>query len=133
MVPLVCPSGFICNSEGVYSPTQIEECPAGYVCDSATTFIDTSALTTAVPMTACPDGYYCPKGVVTNVSIYGNYSTPQPCKDGYVCDQSIFQVDFSDKAGASDQFGISECPPGSFCSRGIANSCPAGHYCSQKG
>ena len=88
-----CPGGFVCDQANVMSLKQLKECPEGYICPNNqyhnTTF-DTTNLTKDFNIQRCPDQYYCPKGMSTINSIYGNFTTPQLCRDGVICSQNIF-------------------------------------------
>lgn len=68
---------------------------------------------------ACPLGYFCVDGVGSNSSILNNYSTPQPCFEGYFCPR-----------GSTSAEGSGPCPTGHFCpSHSQAIACPVSHYC----
>ena len=84
-------------------------------------------------MIPCPDGFFCPKGTSDYFSIQGNFSTPQVCKDGYICSQTRFYEKEVDKPGSIDQFGISTCLPGHSCINGKTTECPEGYKCPDYG
>jgi hypothetical protein len=71
--PRVCPPGSVCLRGATGSLNQLEPCPAGLFC----------ALR-ATPQ-FCPDGAWCPEGTATAVAAAGNFSSPQPCRDGASC------------------------------------------------
>ena len=80
-------------------------------------------------MKKCPDGFYCPKGIQQQGHIYGNFTTPQVCKDGTLCAQTKHHEDVVDKPGAVTQYGNLECQPGTYCKKGMTKECPKGHHC----
>jgi hypothetical protein len=68
---------------------------------------------------ACPLGYFCREGVGSNTSILNDYSTPQPCFEGYFCPK-----------GSTSAEGSGPCPVGHYCpSVSLAIPCPVSHYC----
>lgn len=73
----------------------------------------------------CPAGYYCSEGA----------TTPQPCgSDGFFCPTSSgrplpVQPGYYSTGGTNTtRTGEVACPPGSYCTRGIRQPCPAGTY-----
>ena len=83
-----CPKGFMCPETGSHTLRQIMECPAGYVCGDGTESFSNLDLFADGNMRPCPDGHYCPKGTMQERHLYGNFTTPQICKDGTICAQS---------------------------------------------
>jgi hypothetical protein len=95
--------GYLCDAESRFSKSNIKECPAGYYCPSGTTNMNFSNVNNQTGnMRACPNGFYCPKGTVDFFSIAGNSTTPQVCKDGVICAQSIFYEALNNTRGAVD-------------------------------
>ena len=60
-------------------------------------------------MKRCPDGHFCPKGTMQAATAYGNFTTPQVCKDGTVCAQTREFEDVVDMPGATTQYGNHQC------------------------
>jgi hypothetical protein len=106
--PVACPIGWLCQAEGLYTHVDgMKECPEGYYCPAGTlTYDSTQSVLPAedlhTNMIRCPDGYYCPKGTADVFSKYGNFSTPQPCKDGYICGQTEFYNQTNYTIGSTD-------------------------------
>lgn len=78
-----CPPGYLCNTSlsllsRTGSLSQLEPCPAGFICHL-----------NAAPR-LCPNGHWCPEGTTTGISFAGNFSSPQPCKDGIRCEPATF-------------------------------------------
>lgn len=113
----------------MHSLAQLPECPAGYICPSGTSSLNSEDLLTEGNMQRCPDGHYCPKGTMQAMHQYGNFSTPQVCKDGVICGQTKELDNVSDMPGSTSQYGNFQCQAGTYCESGIAKSCPAGHIC----
>ena len=84
-VAQACPVGFLCGEESQHSLAQLWECPAGYVCPAATASWSLEDPSAAPTMTPCPPGHFCPEGTTQAPTQYGNFTTPQVCKDGTVC------------------------------------------------
>ena len=124
-----CPPGYVCGSPGTGSLNQLEPCPAGMYC----------------PLEGgpiyCPEGAWCPEATTTFRSVAGNFSTPQPCKDGVRCgavpaDAAFFRAHpaaWEEPKGARDPGGVAECPVGAFCSDGLVHPCPPGSFCRASG
>lgn len=116
-VPVVCPRGFVCDSTGLAIPGKL--CPPGHYCLEGTrtsNFTDFSVAERPLP---CPFGMYCTAGVVSSASIAHNFSTPQQCYAGYVCEP-----------GSITPQGTGPCPPGHYCPPGQRLPCPnRGVYC----
>ena len=86
-----CPLGFLCQQPATYSLKMLKECPAGYICKTDyTTTLSPTNLFADQNMKPCPLGYFCPKGTIDygQLSHYGNFTTPQYCKDGRICSQN---------------------------------------------
>ncbi|GFH60968.1 hypothetical protein CTEN210_17444 [Chaetoceros tenuissimus] len=67
----------------------------------------------------CSIGFYCLEGVSSPFSRVGDFSTPQPCFDGYFCPR-----------GSWSPQGSGPCKSGFFCpSDRTAVECPIGHFC----
>ena len=100
--PTLCPPGWVCDEDGLISP--YKRCPAGHICllGTATRDVLPSPLSGPAPY-RCLQGMYCLEGVVTFVSVPGNYSTPQPCFQGSYC-----------KPGSSSPFGTGAVPLGRY-------------------
>lgn len=116
MMPLPCPRGAVCDSTGLSVPSKL--CPPGHYCLEGTrtsNFTDFSIAERPLP---CPFGMYCMAGVVSEASIAYNFSTPQQCYSGYVCE-----------AGSITPQGTGPCPPGHYCPVGEQLICPKRMYC----
>jgi hypothetical protein len=71
----------------------------------------------------CPLGMYCRPGAAANVSLPRNFSTPQPCFEGFFCPRGSYSPE-----------GRGACPTGFYCpSTTDAIPCPPGHYCPEVG
>ena len=78
----------------------------------------------------CPLGTYCREGVVSPISVLGDYMTPQPCYDGFFC-----------PPGSTTPEGSGPCPTGYYCPTPpeaaagpssiipMAIPCPTGSHC----
>ena len=80
-------------------------------------------------MRPCPQGFFCPKGTMEATEWYGNFTTPQKCRDGTICAQNRWLHELEEGPGASTQFGNHDCQPGTYCKQGIPKDCPEGFYC----
>jgi hypothetical protein len=78
----------------------MKECPEGHYCPSGTTRFGFDTLWSENNMRACPNGYFCPKGTGDIFHITGNFTTPQVCKDGFICGQSIFYENLTATKGS---------------------------------
>jgi len=115
--PLLCAAGMVCSLSGLSFPDSF--CPSGHFCPlGVSTSNPTSSSSTMAPQ-ECPENTWCPAGVASNVSIPGNYSTPQPCVAGFVCFR-----------GSDNPQGSGPCPAGYFCPPGsLPIECPQANYC----
>jgi len=116
MTPVVCPRGSVCDSTGLALPNK--PCPPGHYCLEGTrtsNFTDFSIPERPLP---CPFGMYCTAGVVSKESIAYNFTTPQQCYAGYVCEP-----------GSITPQGSGPCPPGHYCPPGQQLRCPRAMYC----
>eukprot|EP00466_Bigelowiella_natans_P014684 jgi/Bigna1/127040/aug1.3_g1748 len=128
-LPFICPPGRICADWGRAQPAM---CPPGHYCLKGTTtwnrtthLAKDSDLALYVPlynnlkhrgMYPCPNGTFCVGGTETNVTIEGNYTTPQQCSQGYYC-----QINANNTVGAMTPTGTAICPGGYYCPRGTTN------------
>eukprot|EP00913_Durusdinium_trenchii_P009268 g8709.t1 len=144
---LPCPVGHFCESAGMSTPTpcppgtymaftrqvQCQLCPKGFWCPRARMInpiacrrgwvCDEDGL--VVPYKRCPRGYYCEEGVASRDSRTqnpkpGNYSTPQPCYQGFFCPPA-----------SSTPYGAGACPLGRYCPtpRHAGIVCPERYMC----
>jgi len=116
MVPMTCPRGAVCDTTGLSIPSKL--CPPGHYCLEGTrtsNFTDFSIAERPLP---CPFGMYCTAGVVSESSIAYNFTTPQQCYSGYVCEP-----------GSITPQGSGPCPPGHYCPEGEQLICPKRMYC----
>jgi hypothetical protein len=93
--PVMCPGGWVCDQESLVVPWK--RCPSGYICLAGTGSLDPipDEPFNAVAPNAMSNGYnaayrclkgkYCMEGTAALVSMLGNFSTPQPCFQGYYC------------------------------------------------
>ena len=116
MTPLVCPRGSVCDSAGLALPQK--HCPPGHYCLEGTRTSDFTDFTIAERPLPCPFGMYCTAGVVSSASIAYNFTTPQQCYAGYVCEP-----------GSITPQGTGPCPPGHYCPPGESLRCPKRMYC----
>ncbi|KAL7440409.1 hypothetical protein ACHAXH_005849, partial [Discostella pseudostelligera] len=71
----------------------------------------------------CPLGYFCREGVSSAEYREGDYTTPQPCSDGFFC-----------SIGSTKPVGTGACPTGYYCpTQVLAIPCEPGHYCPGTG
>jgi hypothetical protein len=123
----VCPPGFSCSTEATGSLNQLEPCPAGFFCGTGTDPV------------RCPDGTWCPQGTATLLPSAGNFSSPQPCRDGVRCEApsagslELLVDPGMDTRGARGPRGVLDCPVGHVCAVGRSKPCPAGAYCATSG
>lgn len=94
------------------------QAPPALTCDGLVCAGGTTAVLAEAPL-PCPIGHYCRSGVVTEIPIPKNFSSPQRCFDGYFCPR-----------GSTSPEGAGPCPNGYFCPNQLdAIICPPGHYC----
>ena len=116
-IPDVCPKGYVCDTTGLAIPNKL--CPPGHYCLEGTRTSDFTNFVVAERPLPCPFGMYCTAGVVSSASIVHNFSTPQQCYAGYVCEP-----------GSMTPQGTGPCPPGHYCPPGQQLRCPnKGVYC----
>jgi hypothetical protein len=118
---LVCPSGYLCNSDS----SSAVECPRGFYCPSGSdagipcplgSFGAHAMLEDIEDCTPCTGGFFC--------DALGAWSPKGPCDAGFVCYSGAYTSNPRD--GETGE----ECPPGGFCPSGSALStpCPAGTF-----
>eukprot|EP01028_Stygiella_incarcerata_P012308 TRINITY_DN749_c0_g2_i1.p1 TRINITY_DN749_c0_g2~~TRINITY_DN749_c0_g2_i1.p1 ORF type:complete len:2498 (+),score=510.24 TRINITY_DN749_c0_g2_i1:515-7495(+) len=126
--PTICPAGSVCDSAGLVVPYKL--CPPGYYCESGVKTYQPDAEIDEKPV-ICPQGVYCREGTRGLITVLNDFTTPQPCFEGYVCD-----------AGSFDPHGSYPCPEGSYCERMNLTSglmatevrpCIPGTYCDGEG
>lgn len=66
----------------------------------------------------CPLGTYCHPGSSANVTVIGDFSSPQTCVGTNYCPE-----------GSTGPRGIGDCPKGFYCRFGKKYPCPVGSYC----
>eukprot|EP00966_Prymnesium_polylepis_P113661 2627798-Prymnesium_polylepis.1 len=81
--PLVCAFGMVCSLSGLAFPNSI--CPPGHYCPLGVRTLEPKSESTLERPIECPENTWCTAGASSNVSILGNFSTPQPCITGFVC------------------------------------------------
>ena len=116
MIPLLCPRGAVCDSTGLTVANKL--CPPGHYCLEGTRTSNFTDFTVAERPLPCPFGMYCTAGVVSSASIAYNFTTPQQCYAGYVCEP-----------GSITPQGVGPCPPGHYCPPGQQLRCPKRMYC----
>ena len=116
MIPIICPRGAVCDSTGLTVPNKL--CPPGHYCLEGTRTSNFTDFTVAERPLPCPFGMYCTAGVVSSASIAYNFTTPQQCYAGYVCEP-----------GSITPQGVGPCPPGHYCPPGQQLRCPKRMYC----
>lgn len=130
----LCPKGYICNQTSTISLNMMSVCPDGFICPQGTTSIDLNKVGSQGNLQLCPDGYWCPAGSFSSIPDYGQYNSPQLCKDEVVCiNEKSPRNPMTYLPGPNDQYGNFECPRGSFCKDGKEQACPWGHYCDKEG
>nr|CEL64355.1 TPA: GCC2 and GCC3 domain-containing protein [Neospora caninum Liverpool] len=98
---LECPPGSYCEASGLAAPTNA--CPEGTYCPGG--------VVSESDATACPEGFYCPAGS----------AVPFACKQGQYCEgPSLAQPTGGCKPATY-------CPVGTTAAAGVA--CPRGSYC----
>ena len=143
-LPVICPRGMICATLGL--GTASTRCVAGHYCGEGTltenplASLDEAQLIRVSPIPLNPDSMrpqpclpatYCTSGVGNNVTIEGDFSAPQPCKEGSACGWSTSDRidDVLDTATSQSTTGDDSASSGA---RDISNAmikCPSGHYC----
>ncbi len=128
---LQCPSGYLCNKEGISDLTPflcpiMRYCPAGTnisIPCPAGTFQNTTGAGSPDECKSCPGGHYCPdqtpSPIVCKAATYcpPRSSSPTSCPGGYYCP-------------AKTTYAIS-CPPGEYCPANSSRTyyCGRGTYC----
>ena len=114
--PWDCAPGMVCSQRGLKFPNSL--CPPGHFCPPGVQTLDPTSSLIQRPM-ECPENTWCASGVVMNTSIAGNFSTPQPCLNGFVCFR-----------GSDSPQGSGPCPTGSYCPPNMLPIiCPPAMYC----
>jgi hypothetical protein len=114
---ILCSPGMVCSLKGLSFPDSM--CPPGHFCPPGVSTMDPNAAAHGRRPLECPENVWCPGGVASNVSIPGNFSTPQPCLNGYVCFR-----------GSDSAMGSGPCPSGHYCPPGsLPVECPPASYC----
>ena len=86
IAPELCKAGYVCDEEGLASPTKL--CPSGFYCGDGTMTDNPNSLNGPLP---CPLGAFCLEGVAHNIttrwlpSFEPGRLAPQPCEEGYFC------------------------------------------------
>ena len=115
-VPSVCPRGAVCDVTGLSGPSK--QCPPGHYCLEGTRTSNFTDFGTPERPLPCPFGTYCGPGVTTNRTIANNFTTPQTCFAGFMCEP-----------GSATPQGSGPCPSGHYCPPGQLIPCPKRTYC----
>ena len=145
--PVICPRGFLCDILGLAEASQ--RCPAGHYCLANTltmnplASLDEAQLLRSSPLALnvenfrpkpCLPATYCTSGVTGNVTIEGDFSAPQPCKEGSYCewatsDRQTDVLQTQETEGGETGIDISnpmfKCPAGHYCPKGTYIPIPA--------
>ena len=114
--PSVCPRGAVCDITGLTGTSKA--CPPGHYCLEGTRTSNFTDFGTPERPLPCPFGTYCGPGVTTNRTIANNFTTPQTCFAGYMCEP-----------GSATPQGSGPCPSGHYCPPGELIPCPSRTYC----
>ena len=95
-----------------------QACPPGHYCLEGTRTSNFTDFGTPERPLPCPFGTYCGPGVTTNRTIANNFTTPQTCFAGYLCEP-----------GSATPQGSGPCPSGHYCPPGQLIPCPSRTYC----
>ena len=114
--PSVCPRGAVCDVTGLSGASKA--CPPGHYCLEGTRTSNFTDFGTPERPLPCPFGTYCGPGVTTNRTIANNFTTPQTCFAGYLCEP-----------GSATPQGSGPCPSGHYCPPGQLIPCPSRTYC----
>ena len=114
--PSPCPRGAVCDVTGLSSAGKV--CPPGHFCLSGTRTANFTDFGTPERPLPCPFGMYCGPGVTTNRTIANNFTTPQTCFAGFMCEP-----------GSVSPQGSGPCPSGHYCPPGQLIPCPSRTYC----
>ena len=114
--PSVCPRGAVCDTTGLSGTSKA--CPPGHYCLEGTRTSNFTDFGTPERPLPCPFGTYCGPGVTTNRTIANNFTTPQTCFAGYMCEP-----------GSATPQGSGPCPSGHYCPPGQLIPCPSRTYC----
>ena len=115
-MPSVCPRGAVCDVTGLSGPSK--SCPPGHYCLEGTRTSNFTDFGTPERPLPCPFGTYCGPGVTTNRTIANNFTTPQTCFAGFMCEP-----------GSATPQGSGPCPSGHYCPPGQLIPCPSRTYC----
>ena len=119
--PFICPAGMLCSLDGLSYPDSL--CPAGHFCPPGVRTLDPLSEMHLQRPLECPENVWCAAGTATNVSVIGDFSTPQPCLTGFVCYR-----------GSDAPTGSGPCPAGYYCPPGsLPIACPPSNYCPSTG
>ena len=140
LLPQKCPPGFVCDVPGLPSPNL--RCPRGHFCLENTLTVDPLSsldepkLLRSAPIQLdifsfrpkpCLPATFCMEGTVSNVTVEGDFTQPQPCKEGSFCEWAT-----SDKTPEQDGLDVTDvsnamnpCPPGHYCPKGTYIPIPA--------
>jgi hypothetical protein len=135
-LPEPCPPGFVCDQEGL--PIPAKRCPAGHFCLANTltsdplSALDTDKLLRASPIRMNPDTFrplpclpatFCMEGVMTNKTLEGVFTQPQPCKEGSYCEWGTSDSTLAVEGDVASP--MLPCPPGNYCPKGTYIPIPA--------
>ncbi|CAJ1441559.1 unnamed protein product [Effrenium voratum] len=99
-----------------------KRCPRGYFCEEgvATRMARSTLYLTSKKPRPCPPGLHCFEGAQAQNPKPGNFSTPQPCYQGFFCPPA-----------SSTPYGSGACPLGRYCPtpRHTGIVCPERYMC----
>eukprot|EP00931_Biecheleriopsis_adriatica_P048568 TRINITY_DN28075_c0_g1_i1.p1 TRINITY_DN28075_c0_g1~~TRINITY_DN28075_c0_g1_i1.p1 ORF type:complete len:4655 (+),score=704.17 TRINITY_DN28075_c0_g1_i1:659-13966(+) len=133
-----CTAGTVCSGFGGVLP---ELCPAGRVCAHPGR---------RIPSYTCPQGSYCPPGVITLNTQSGLPNSPKVCPPGTYCMAGSASGIINDTSTSSAKSctegtfcgansttagGTDNCPPRWYCPRGVnvPQPTPPGHFVGKSG
>eukprot|EP00929_Paragymnodinium_shiwhaense_P068504 TRINITY_DN34467_c0_g1_i2.p1 TRINITY_DN34467_c0_g1~~TRINITY_DN34467_c0_g1_i2.p1 ORF type:complete len:2673 (-),score=484.12 TRINITY_DN34467_c0_g1_i2:4120-11166(-) len=121
--PKPCPRGWTCDELGLIVPGK--RCPRGHYCGPgvATSLPRLTMQLEGAKPKPCPPGMHCYEGAVAPASKPHNYSTAQPCFQGYFC-----------PPGSATAYGVGACPLGRYCPtpRHTGILCPERYMCGPR-
>ena len=145
-LPELCPPGFVCDEVGLPIPSK--RCPAGHFCLENTltpdplSALDIDKLLRSSPIALdvasfrplpCLPATYCMEGVMSNLTLEGVFTQPQPCKEGSYCEWATSDKTFAEEGDVSNP--MLRCPPGNYCPKGtyIPIPAPRGYFAPGEG
>eukprot|EP00931_Biecheleriopsis_adriatica_P048079 TRINITY_DN27768_c0_g1_i1.p1 TRINITY_DN27768_c0_g1~~TRINITY_DN27768_c0_g1_i1.p1 ORF type:complete len:5619 (+),score=1069.33 TRINITY_DN27768_c0_g1_i1:1474-16857(+) len=118
--PIACRRGWVCDEPGLIVP--YKPCPEGFYCEEGVASRisrQTLQLANRKPR-QCPPGLHCFQQVQAQNPKPNNFSTPQPCFQGFFC-----------PSGSTSPYGAGACPLGRYCPtpRHTGIVCPERYMC----